>query len=238
MNNAAAEPRLLIKLLPFIAAAVAIAAFFRLGLWQLDRAEQKEALVAGFENDLPHRQWQNRDETLLFENIEVRARLLGERQLLLDNITRNGRVGYYVITPAELQEDHRLLLVNRGWVDKLGGLPKDAFWEGRGDWSTIRGRVGRLPRAALQTSDAFADSSDWPRIGVFPTQADVEAELGEELMPFVLLLDDDQKRGFGRNWQPAKSGAMTHYGYAFQWFAMALTVVAISGWQLNKRMKN
>jgi cytochrome oxidase assembly protein ShyY1 len=31
---------------------------------------------------------------------------------------------------------------------------------------------------------------------------------------------------------------MTHYGYAFQWFAMAAAVLAILAWQLWKHRNN
>lgn len=216
---------------------MAIAGFARLGLWQLDRAAEKESLVADFADDRPHRRLSGDDETMLFERVQLRGRWLGERQVLIDNITRNGRVGYYVVTPVELESDHRLLLVNRGWVDKQRGIPDDSRWQGKSDWIELRGRVGRLPRAGMQAGAAFEGTSGWPRIAVYPTQDDVAEVLGNELLPIVLLLDADQDRGFSRDWQPVKSGAMTHYGYAFQWFAMALTVVIVTAWQLNKKRK-
>lgn len=238
MNETTANTSLWVRVVPLLAAAIAIAGFARLGFWQLDRAAQKETLVAGFSDTLPHRQLGNDETTTLFERVQVRGRWLGERQVLIDNITRNGRVGYYVITPAELSGDDQLLLVNRGWVDKQRGIPDDAQWQGTSDWAEFRGRVGRLPRAALQTGAAFEQTRSWPKIAVYPTLDEVARELGNELRPFVLLLDADQDRGFERNWQPVKSGAMTHYGYAFQWFAMALTVVAVTAWQLNKKRKS
>lgn len=237
MNDTSSNTTLWIRTVPLLAAAIAIVGFARLGLWQLDRAAEKEALVADFADDRPRRELDVDDETMLFERVKLRGRWLGERQVLIDNITNNGRVGYYVVTPVELPDDHRRLLVNRGWVDKQRGIPDDSRWQGVSDWIELRGRIGRLPRAGLQTGAAFAGGSDWPRVAVFPTQDEVARALGTELLPFVLLLDAAEERGFGRNWQPAKSGAMTHYGYAFQWFAMAFTVVAVTAWQLNKKRK-
>ena len=52
---------------------------------------------------------------------------------------------------------------------------------------------------------------------------------------FALLLDPEDEDGFLRQWEPDQSGAMTHYGYAFQWFAMALAVIGIAFWQYRKR---
>ena len=74
------------------------------------------------------------------------------------------------------------------------------------------------------------DPMGWPRIGVWPTIEEVSDEIGDEVLPFVLLLDADQDHGFTRNWEPRQSGASTNYGYAVQWFAMAATVLAIFGW--------
>jgi surfeit locus 1 family protein len=64
---------------------------------------------------------------------------------------------------------------------------------------------------------------------------DVAAQLGRDVLPYALLLDAQADDGFMRDWMPNLAGPMTHYGYAFQWFALSLTVVAISVWQLRKK---
>lgn len=238
MNEAAPHNTLLTRLVPPVAAVVAIAAFCSLGFWQLDRAAEKEALAAKFADDAPFRELGNNDPTIPFERIEVRGRELGERQVLIDNIVRDGRIGYFVVTPVELSDSNRLLLVNRGWVDKRNGPPEDSFREGVTEWGRFRGRVGQLPRVGIRSGEAFEGSEDWPRIAVYPTLDEVAAELQADLMPFVLLLDPDEPGEYLRRWEPAESGPMTHYGYAFQWFAMALTVLAIGAWHLKKRLKS
>lgn len=237
MNEAAKSNAILTRLVPPVAAVVLIVLFTFLGLWQLDRAAEKEQLATKFSNDAPHRSLDSDDPTILFERVEVRGRALGARQILIDNIVRNSRIGYFVITPVELADDDRLLLLNRGWVDKRDGVPADLDTIGAGEWTRFRGRVGRLPRVGIRSGEAFEGSKDWPRVAVYPTQDEVAAELERELLPFVLLLDPEADDGFERSWEPAQSGPMTHYGYAFQWFAMALTVVAIGGWHLHKRLK-
>ena len=54
-----------------------------------------------------------------------------------------------------------------------------------------------------------------------PTLDELSAELGQELLPFILLLSPEDDDGYVRLWQPRDSGPGMHYGYAFQWFAMA-----------------
>ncbi len=241
MNDRTATNALLVRIVPPLAGVALVTAFTALGLWQLDRAAEKEALAEKFANDAPYRSLgsfdvENGGPPIPFEKLEVRGRPLWDRQILIDNIVRNGRIGYFVITPFELTGGTPLLLVNRGWVDK-GGDADIITGVGSADgWRPVRGRAGHLPRVGIRSGDAFAGEPDWPRVAVYPTLAEVAEQLDRELLPFVLLLDPGDADGFMRAWEPVQSGPMTHYGYAFQWFAMALAVVAIGGWQLKKRL--
>lgn len=227
------------RIVPPLAGAILIVAFVFLGLWQLDRAAEKEALSALFENDAPHKALDANDIPALYEPIQVRGRLRPDRQVLIDNIVRDGRVGYFVITPLETTVDDRLLLVNRGWLAKnsITATPSAADLATDTEWRTIRGRAGRLPRVGIRSGDAFSKTDDWPRAAVYPNLDEVAAELGQPLWPIVLLLDKEDAEGFQRIWKPELSGPMTHYGYAFQWFALALTVVVIGVWHLRKRLR-
>ena len=103
---------------------------------------------------------------------------------------------------------------------------------------SVTGLAGHLPRVAIRPGEAFVEPGGWPRVGLYPTAEEIAAEIGAEVMPFALLLSPDADDGFVRRWQPNVSGPMTHYSYAFQWFAMAIAVVIIAGWQLRKRYSN
>ncbi|MEM7503689.1 MAG: SURF1 family protein [Pseudomonadota bacterium] len=236
MSTTQSNDTLLHAIVPWLVGALLFAAFIALGLWQLDRAGQKEALNVLFADDAPHRALSLNDAPAQFERIELRGRLLGDRQVLIDNIVRNGRIGYFVITPLETGNDGRLLLINRGWIPKTpqgsAGLPS---LDVSAEWRQFQGRAGQLPRVGVRPGDAFAGSSDWPRTAVYPNLEDVAAELDRELFPFVLLMDEQDTEGFQRVWKPDQSGPMTHYGYAFQWFAMALALAVIGVWQFKKR---
>lgn len=236
MSTKQSSDTLLHTIVPPLVGVVLFGAFISLGVWQLDRAGQKEELNALFADDAPHRALNANDLPSRFERIELRGRWLGDRQILIDNIVRSGRIGYFVITPLETGTDDRLLLVNRGWIAKpaqTGAEPPGLDLDS--EWRRFRGRAGGLPRVGIRPGTAFADSSDWPRTAVYPSLDDVAAQLGSELWPFVLLLDEQDAEGFERVWKPEQSGPMTHYGYAFQWFAMALALAVIGGWQLKKR---
>jgi len=212
--------------LPPLAGLIFIVLFSWLGLWQLDRAQQKNDLVALFEDDAPYSRLKNDMPVEIFQRIELLGQFRNDRQVLIDNIVVGGRVGYYVVSPFRHAPDAPLLIVNRGWVEKsqLRALPDVSVTD---EFMSVRGRVGRLPRVGIRPGEAFEGSKDWPRVAVYPTLDELAKELDSELLPFVLLLSPDAEDGYVRRWQPPQSGPMMHYGYAFQWFVMALAVFVL-----------
>lgn len=228
------EKPLFRKYAPPVAGLAFIALFVSLALWQLDRAAEKEALLNLFEGDEPYVQVSDFGTVNEFDRIEVTGRFLGNRQILIDNIVLNSRQGYYVIAPFRVSHNDRILLVNRGWIAKTGPTGESSPITVDQGVRTIRGLVGHLPRVGIRPGHAFDGAADWPRVAVYPNLDEIAAELGETVLPVVLLLGPDEEGGFARRWQPNISGPMTHYGYAFQWFAMATAVLAILFWHLRK----
>ena len=85
--------------------------------------------------------------------------------------------------------------------------------------------------------EPFAGATDWPRHAVYPDASDVAAELGEAVLPFVLLLDQKEPHGFVRQWEPEEMAASRHFGYAFQWFAMAAVLSALLIFRFRRKRK-
>ena len=226
-----------LRYLPIAAGLAFIGAFVSLGLWQLDRAAEKTALLELFEGGGGYVEPPNFSSLEAFDRIEIPGRYRSDRQVLIDNIPKDGRLGYYVITPFEPATNDPLLLVNRGWVAKgrdIGDLPDLQVGD---EFTGVTGLVGHLPRVAIRPGEAFAEHGEWPRVALYPTVDEVAAELGEAVLPIVLLLAPEAPDGFVRDWQPNVSGPMTHYSYAFQWFAMATAVVVLLGWHFRKRAR-
>lgn len=232
------ETPLVRKYVPPIAGLLLIALFVSLALWQLDRAAQKEALLALFENDAPYSRVSDFSSLNEFDRIQVDGRFLGDRQVLIDNIIQNSRPGYYIITPFKPNANYPLLLVNRGWIPKSPSADELPTAQVDQKIRTVRGLVGHLPRVAIRPGEAFEGAADWPRVAVYPDLDDVATQLGETVLPVVLLLSPDEEDGFARRWQPTVSGPMMHYGYAFQWSALAATVAAILFWHLRPRRRH
>ena len=229
---------LLQRFVPPVAGVLAFVTFVSLGNWQLDRAAEKETLAELFADDAPAAPLGELEDPELYRWAKTEGRFLTDRQILVDNIVREARLGYFVITPFEVSRNAPLLLINRGWVEKAAVDSQAVSLDVDGARAAVRGRIGNLPRVAIRGGDGFADSGDdWPRKAVYPTPEEVARELDRDVEPFALLLDPADDRGFQRNWAPVVSGPETHYGYAFQWFAMAMAVLVIAGWQIYKRRK-
>ncbi len=226
------------KWLPPVAGVLLIVMFISLANWQLERAEEKEATAALFDASAAPVELASVAEPVRFQKVATRGRYLPERQFLIDNIVINGRVGYYVITPFAMAGEAELVLVNRGWIAKSRGdsaLPEIAVSD---EVRSLTARVGRLPRVALRPDRAVRPGQAWPKVAVYPELSDLAAELGQSVSKTVLLLSPDASDGYARSWRPAEKGSMMHYGYAFQWSALALTVLVILVYQLRKKLRH
>ncbi|MEQ8958534.1 MAG: SURF1 family protein, partial [Coleofasciculus sp. C2-GNP5-27] len=85
--------------------------------WQLDRAEQKSEMLRQLDEGLaspPVLLEQVAEDAQNYTQVIVEGRW-SESVFLLDNRTRNGRVGYEVVGLIE-REESVPVLVNRGWV--------------------------------------------------------------------------------------------------------------------------
>lgn len=234
MNTPSSRSSAAARILPPIAALALAVLFTFLGFWQLDRAEQKRELEAAFESGGEPVEIPADTAPPLYQRISATGYFLASRQFLIGNIVEGGRLGYYVITPLELQQGGPLLLVNRGWIPHQPGgeLPDVSVDPGL---RTVEGRAGRLPRVGVRPGTALEADGGWPRLATFPTVEDLSRALQRPALPFVLLADPDPAGGLVRQWEPRQAGPSRHLAYAFQWFALAVAVVAVTAVLYRKR---
>jgi surfeit locus 1 family protein len=205
--------------------AIGMALFIRLGFWQLDRAEQKQALLdqqAAGQQQLIDITPSNAARLPRYQRVRVTGHYDSAHQILLDNMPSHaGQPGYRVLTP--MQTPAGWLLVDRGWLP-LGAtrseLPDIDVGE---DERTITGTLDALPRAGLEIEPPAMDANaPWPRVLSFPKQTALERQLGRKLLPGLVLLDASLPDGYER----IREGHIglrpeRHIGYAVQWFALA-----------------
>lgn len=218
----------------WLLALLGIALTGRLALWQWQRGQDKAALVASYAAAAaaPLRDWQpgvpaDPDQV---QRLRLRGEYLPDRQLLLDNQSSGGRVGYHVWTPLRTPAG-ALVLVDRGWVPadpdrrRLPAMPAPAGPQ------VLEGYWRPLPRPGLRLGDAGeCRPRGFPERVQFPTLEDLRCRYPDQpLAEGLLLLAPELPGGFERRWNLAavEMPPEKHYGYALQWLALCLTVVVL-----------
>ena len=222
---------------PPVAGVLFILLFMTLGFWQLDRAAQKNAMELAFENSGEYLELHDGFDVQRLQSVKVSGHYLADQQILIRNIVQNGQFGYYVISGFQSSHYSPLLVVNRGWIATRSGPGELADIALDDRPRTLHGRIGGLPKVGIRQGPAFSGDDGWPRKAAWPTLAELATVWKQQVSPIVLLLEPDEKNGFSRQWQPAGSGPMKHYNYAFQWFAMAAATLAMLALLLRQRRK-
>ena len=233
MNTKSKKP--LPTWLPLLVGTLLVIQFAGLGAWQISRGMEKRADRAAFSDETGFAAWHDGMPVRPYQRLKATGRYDTERQFLLENIILNSRYGYYVLTPLLGEEDEPALLVNRGWIEKGDGPIDSGLLEVPTTRITVRGRAGSLPRAGYKMGAAIDPAAVWPKTAVYPSEDEVSAALGASVQSFVLLLDHEEQNGFLRQWVPAEFGPGKHFGYALQWFAMAVVLAALLTWNYRKK---
>jgi len=150
-----------------------------------------------------------------------------------------GRAGYLVYTAFELNGRKESVLVNRGWIRAGADRSRAPELPTPTESQRLDGRLSPPPQGGLllKGSDVIEGLADglWRVQGI--DFAALTATVGLELLPMTVLLDSDAPYGFVRDWTPPGSDETRHLGYAFQWFALAVTVVVLSLVLTLRRLK-
>jgi surfeit locus 1 family protein len=222
------------KRAPLIAYLCLLPILLALGVWQLNRAEEKRVLISlkqqrqSTEILILSAALPDTPEAHLYKPIQAIGHYDTDHQYLLDNQVNKGRAGYFVLTPFKLKNENKAVLVNRGWLPlgkSRSGLP-DIPVDSRE--ITLNGRINRFPTVGLKLAGAEIPTDSWPAIvQVVDTQV-LAKQLGYPLFGFQVELDKQADDGFTREWH--ETLAMTpekHIGYAVQWFLLALTLTVL-----------
>lgn len=217
--------------LPVFAAVLAL--LLALGVWQVRRGGDKAAIIAervAASKKPPVALLANghiaTGDAAAGRRVEVSGEYLPDRQLLLDNQVWKGEAGYEVWTPLRTSGG-QLVMVDRGWV-ALGKdrrhPPNPAAPAGM---QKVVGFWRHWPQPGIRLGQEVCPEGQWPRTVVYPEYPQVACNYDETLLDGLLLLDPHAKGGFPRDWEYLGLPPMRHYGYAVQWFALAIALCAI-----------
>lgn len=204
-----------------------IAVCTRLSFWQWDRGTQKanieESRLQASLSEARQLATLDVDALPIGERVSLQGRWLNKRTILQDNQTRKGRPGVHVWTPFELRSGQSLM-VDRGWLELPADRSRDVQLP-KMTANDARGLLRELPKAAIATRNA-CEPHTLPRLN-YPDVEDLRCALGLEVVPALLLLDADVDDAFIREWQRFEMPPAKHYAYAFQWAALAVTILIL-----------
>ena len=229
-----------------LAAVVGMLVTASLGRWQLSRAAEKEALQATLDarGSLPPVDGKallaaSADEggdstkALVHRAVVLEGRWLPTHTIYLDNRQMQGRPGFFVVTPLQLESQDGVVLVQRGWVPRnfqdRTQLPQVQTPEGV---VRVQGRVALAPSRLyeFQGGDSAQGSS---RIRQNLDLAAFRTETGLALADLTVLQTgktDAMGEGLQRDWPVVGAGVDKHYGYAFQWFGLSGLIAILYVW--------
>ena len=196
-----------------------------LGVWQIDRGYNKKEL----ENTFLERQSQPVKEIKynaflesdLYRNVVLEGKYL-EKIFFLDNRIHNGKPGLKVFSPFETTNNN-LVLVSRGWIEL----------EDRSKLPTVNTtkNVLKLQGVLRPESQDFVleneemNNKNNPILLQTVNLSELSNFLGKPLSPYILELSELSESAFVKTWQPINLSSFRHFGYAVQWFGLAVVLI-------------
>lgn len=219
------------RLWPTIATIILLPILLRLGVWQLDRAEEKREIEQRYaeQQARPAVELSRLDQTdqIEYRRVRVSGQFDTKRQILLDNQVHQKRAGYHVLTPLRIGDTEQYILVNRGWID--GHLQRDRLPEFATPKKNLelKGRLKTPSDIGLKLSEKSYTDTSWPLVVQWLDVKELENQTGYKLYPYILQLGEGESHGFVRDWKIVSSSPEKSTSYAVQWFALALALVLI-----------
>ncbi|MDZ7734996.1 MAG: SURF1 family protein [Gammaproteobacteria bacterium] len=219
---------------PSLATLVLLPLLLYLGFWQLDRAAEKAVMEADFTamynrpavalTELDDR----RDaEKLYWRAVTISGRYT-DNSYLLDNQINRGKPGYRLYTPLELNGSGDAVLVERDWLamgSNRNRVPEASTPAGR---VNLHGRIVPAPTTGILLAEHHIERLDDNRYRLQRIKyEELAAHGGLELLPYIVQLDEARDAGDEQTAVPRGFGPDRHRGYAFQWFALAATLLII-----------
>jgi surfeit locus 1 family protein len=216
-----------------VAALAGVSVASSLGVWQLSRAAEKQAL----QDLMDSRQQlaklagagllQSPTATdQLFRRVLLRGTWLAGHTVFLDNRPMNARSGFFVLTPMLLENSGTAVVIQRGWTARnfidRARVPTVPTPTGVVE---LEGRIAPPPSKLYE----FAESQG----GAIRQNLDLvefSREIGYPLVAVSVQQLGAPSEGLLRDWPRVNTGVEKHYGYAFQWFALGGLIALLYGW--------
>jgi surfeit locus 1 family protein len=216
-------------LVPSLVVIPGLALLIGLGVWQISRLHEKEALISAVQAGLtapaiPLAKADNSGiEQLEWRHVQVSGRFLHDREQYLFAQGPLGATGVQVITPL-MQSDGKAVLVDRGFVpDQLKDPLRRMEGQINGDVSVS----GILRRS--EKPGTFTPSPDpKTRLWFVKDVPAIAAAAGVSVLPVLVEADAlPNPGGWPLGGQTRVDFPNDHLQYAITWFGLALVLAAV-----------
>jgi surfeit locus 1 family protein len=210
-----------------IISALGFMTLMALGVWQLERREWKQALLADLERGLsPSAEALDiaAAEPLLKDRDYIRVKAQGrfdhaQERYLFAVLERE--TGWQVITPF-ITADRRLVLVNRGFVPDRLRDPRTRSESLLAGETELTGLLRRKPRAGMFTPANQPSRNIWYWADVDALMASLEPAAGLKPVDGIVLALASGPASWPKPVPPGLSAIPNnHLQYALTWFALA-----------------
>lgn len=220
-----------------IVVVAAAAVMIRLGIWQLDRLEQRRAFNQQVQAQISKpvlilNFWKETENLPLMEyrQITVEGRYDLKNEIALKNQHWQNQSGVHLVTPLLISGRDQAVLIDRGWI------PSDAYENG--DWSPFA-EVGPVKiNGVIRTSTSQADfgmrRDPQPNSFENPVKSwnfvnidKIQDQYSKELLPIYIQQSPDSSwiKLPNRTQPELDLTEGPHVGYAIQWFTFAAILI-------------
>lgn len=218
-------------LIPTLLVFAGTALCIRLGIWQLDRLEQRRSFNAQFESartqpalDLNQEQPKDLVE-MEWRPVRVNGEYDFANQVAVRNQYYGNEYGYHLLTP--LVFDQEAVFVDRGWIPAEGN-PAPSDWRKYDEAGTVtvegQIRLGQAKPALGGVADTMP--TDGSRLEVWNNAdlAQIASQMPYPVLPVYVQPDvDPNDTEPPLPFQPTvELTEGPHFGYALQWFTFAM----------------
>jgi len=212
---------------PTVGAAALIALTLWLARWQVHRGDEKEARQALLDARVAEAPVLltgavDSAEPLLYRRVRAAGEWMPRGQVFIDNQVLEGRAGYYVITPLQLDGSKEAVLVNRGWIARGPEYPRPPAVAVPAGPVQMAGMATLPPRRFLELGDKTVQGDVWQNLSLDRYRA----QTGIAILP-VVVLADAAPPGLAPVRDKPNTGVERHREYALTWFSLAATALVL-----------
>jgi len=214
---------------------ITFSSFVVLGFWQVDRADQKNSLNTNYtdrQQEAPivldkFNVLENKSN-LLWRKVEFEGAFVNKQNIILDNQIFNQIAGFNIITPFKIKGSDSVVLVNRGWHPNLKNRETLPIINEISGEKLLQGHVASFPVSGIKLGKNNIETLNSQ---IFRFQRLDTSELNyffsAKVMPYMVYLDPIIDKELYGNFKLPAPDSQKNYGYAFQWFAFAITLLII-----------